>query len=109
MNIIDVWINCPSKQVAGDIAQALLHDRLIACANVFPPIDSQYFWRGGVETASEVPLLVKTRKGLFHKLAERVGDLHPYETPGIMAVDIADANHDYLEWVYQETDASGAG
>lgn len=105
MTIIDVWINCPSGDVAGEISEALVAERLAACTNTFAPIQSAFHWKGGVERETEVPLLVKTRAELFDAVSERVAALHPYETPGIMALEIRHVNRDYLEWVYEETAA----
>lgn len=103
MTIIDVWINCPSGEVADRIAEALVAERLAACTNTFSEIQSAFRWKGKVERETEVPLLVKTRNDLFDTVCKRVEELHPYETPGIMALDIKYANRDYEDWVIQET------
>lgn len=103
MTILDVWINCPSGDVAHDISEALVAERLAACTNTFAEIQSAFHWKGRVERATEVPLLVKTRADLFDAVCDRVRALHPYETPGIMAVEIAQVNQDYLDWVLEET------
>ncbi len=108
MTIIDVWINCPSNDVARDISEALVSERLAACTNTFAEIQSAFHWKGGVERETEVPLLVKTRDDLFDAVCRRVEALHPYETPGIMALEVKHVNRDYLEWVVEETvDGSG--
>lgn len=103
MTIIDVWINCPSAEAAHDISEALVAERLAACTNTFPAIQSAFHWKGKVEREAEVPLLVKTRGDLFDAVCERVEALHPYETPGIMALDISHVNEEYREWVIEET------
>lgn len=106
MNIIDVWINCPSHEVAHRISEALVAEHLAACTNTFAEIQSAFHWKGRVERETEVPLLVKTRNDLFDAVCDRVTALHPYETPGIMALDVQYVNSDYKEWVIAET--SGA-
>lgn len=103
VTIVDVWINCPSDEVADAIAEALVGERLAACTNTFAPIRSAFHWKGRVERETEVPLLVKTREDLFDAVCERVSALHPYETPGIMALPIKHVNNDYLDWVIEET------
>ncbi|HSH43713.1 MAG TPA: divalent-cation tolerance protein CutA [Arenicellales bacterium] len=103
MTLIDVWINCPDADVAHAISEALVAERLAACTNTFAPIQSAFHWKGRVERESEVPLLVKTRDELFDQLCERVRELHPYETPGIMALRIDRVNDDYHDWVLEET------
>lgn len=105
MTIIDVWINCPSDDVAREISEALVAERLAACTNTFASIQSAFHWKGRVERETEVPLLVKTRDDLFDDVCRRVRALHPYETPGIMAVEVRHVNRDYLDWVLEETGA----
>ena len=102
--IIEVWVNCPDEQTAETIADAIVGERLAACANIYPPISSRYHWKGKIESASEVPLLLKTRQSLFDKLVERVTMLHPYETPSIVGIDVTFANAPYQAWLIDETD-----
>lgn len=103
MTIIDIWINCPTDDTAREISEALVAEKLAACTNTFPAIQSAFHWKGKVERETETPLLVKTRRELFDTVCRRVADLHPYETPGIMAVEIAHVNNDYRDWVFEET------
>lgn len=105
MTIIDVWINCPTSDVAHAISEALVAERLAACTNTFADIQSAFHWKGRVERETEIPLLVKTREDLFDAVCRRVRSLHPYETPGIMAVEIKHVNQDYQDWVLAETGA----
>lgn len=101
--LVDIWINCPNAEVARSIGDALLDARLVACANLFPTISSAYHWKGAIEREDEIPLLVKTRRALFEVVAERVTELHPYETPSILGVPIELVNADYARWVVEET------
>ena len=103
MKVIDVWINCPDKSVANAISDHLITNRLIACSNVFERINSCYHWKGKIETATEIPLLVKTRDTLFDAVCEAVAAIHPYETPSIMGIPIEFVNQDYEAWVFEET------
>lgn len=103
MTIIDIWINCPSGEVAHEISETLVAERLVACTNSFTAIESAFHWKGRVEREKEVPLLVKTREELFDKVCRRVEALHPYETPGVMAVQIKHVNREYRDWVFEET------
>lgn len=107
MQFIDVWITCPSNDVATRIAEELVANRLVACANVFGGISSIYRWQGRIEREAEVALLVKTRADYFDELSARVLALHPYETPAVIAVPIAGVNDDYGDWLADATDRSG--
>ncbi len=96
-----VFCTCPEGE-AERLAQALLSERLVACVQMFP-VQSRYWWRGKIEAASEVMLLMKTRAGLMERLVARIKELHPYEVPEVVALPISEGNPDYLEWVREET------
>ena len=103
MKVIDVWINCPNNDIAEAISRQLINDRLAACSNIFQTINSYYHWKGEIETATEIPLLVKTRDSLFESVCEIVNAMHPYETPGITGIPVEFINEDYKQWVFAET------
>ena len=101
--IVTVEINCPDPGTAWAIAEALVARRLAAAANVHPACESLYRWRGRLERATEVPLVLKTRAALFPALAAAARALHPYETPSILARPVAAATDDYRAWIAAET------
>ena len=100
--IIEVRVNCPDEATGSAIADRIVGERLAAAANIHAPISSRYHWKGRIERASEVPLVFKTRRSLFETLAARITELHPYETPGILGIEVALANRDYLAWLIDE-------
>ena len=101
--LIDVWVNCADAEEATRIAEAVVQRRLAACANIGAPIASLYHWKGEIEHDREVPLLLKTRPGLFDELAKLITTLHSYETPGIVAIAADHVNAVYMEWLLDET------
>lgn len=101
---IDVWINCPDRDTADRIASICVEERLAACANILAPIESIYRWKGNIERAQEVPLLLKSRDELFGALSARVKASHPYEVPSIVATDLPHVEADYAAWLRQETE-----
>jgi periplasmic divalent cation tolerance protein len=105
MELIEIRINCPDAETAKRIGERLVAARLAACANIGAPIDSIYRWQGSVERAREVPLLVRTRAGLFDAVAAEVAALHPWGVPAITATEIAAAAPSYAEWILAETRA----
>jgi len=105
--IIEVQVNCASEAEAERIAEAVVGERLAACANIHAPIRSLYHWQGGVERAGEVPLVLKTRAALFDALAARIAALHSYEVPGIIALPVGAVNTAYRDWLLAETRAPG--
>jgi periplasmic divalent cation tolerance protein len=96
---IIVIVTTSSKQEAEEIAQHLLRERLIACANIFGPVSSLFHWSGKVEKAEEYLIFMKTRKDLFEKVEETVKALHSYEVPEILALPIVGGSRAYLDWL----------
>ena len=94
-----VVVTTASKQEAEKIAQRLLKERLIACANIIGPVSSLFHWSGKTEKAEEYLIFVKSRKDLFEKLAETVKALHSYEVPEIIALPIVEGSKEYLDWL----------
>jgi len=94
-----VLVTTASKQEAENIAQNLLKERLIACANITGPVSSLFHWSGKLEKAEEYLIFMKSRKDLFEKLAETVKALHSYEVPEIFALPIVEGSKAYLGWL----------
>ncbi|WP_163272192.1 divalent-cation tolerance protein CutA [Chelativorans alearense] len=103
LHFVDIWVNCPDRETAGRIADACIEKRLVACASIFAAVESRYRWRGAVETAQEVPLLLKTRAEHFEAVCATVRPLHPYDTPSIVATAIGDIDQRYADWLRKET------
>lgn len=98
-----VITNCPDEDTANAIALALVEARLAACVNILPRCQSIYRWQGAVDTASEVPLLIKTTTGNYPALEAAIRERHPYEVPEIIALPIAQGLPAYLNWLAAET------
>jgi periplasmic divalent cation tolerance protein len=94
-----VLTTCGSAEEARKIATELVERRLAACVNIIPQIESVYRWREKVETATEWLLVIKTTAGMFAPLRDALYELHSYETPECIAVEIEDGSAVYLEWI----------
>lgn len=101
-DILLVLCNAPDAGCAQTIARALVERRLAACVNVLSPCRSVYRWQGAVEEAEEVPLLIKTTRTGYPALESTLRELHPYDTPEIIALPIAAGLPAYLDWVRAE-------
>jgi periplasmic divalent cation tolerance protein len=106
-----VLTNLPDTDSAQALATTLVSERLAACVNVLAPCRSVYRWQGAIESAQEVPLLIKTTAARYADLEAAIRAAHPYELPEIIAVPIAHGLPGYLDWVAAETlpDASREG
>ncbi len=98
-----VLTNLPDAASATSLAERLVSGRLAACVNILAPCTSVYRWRGEVETASEIPLLIKTTTARYAALEEAIRSHHPYELPEIVALPVASGLAAYLGWVAAET------
>ena len=97
-----VYVTAASRDHAVLIGRTLVEERLAACVNVLGPIASIYRWEGEVCEEEEVALIAKTRTDLVPALSERVHDLHDYDTPCVVAVEIAGGNPDVLAWIGEQ-------
>ena len=98
-----VLVTAPSPDQAAEIARALVEERLAACGNVVPAIRSIYRWEGKVHEDAEALLVLKTTRGRFEALRDRVLALHPYDVPEVLALPVEAGNAAYLAWIAAET------
>jgi periplasmic divalent cation tolerance protein len=84
---------------ASRIARALVERRLAACVNVVPGVSSTYRWQGAVRSDSEWLLVVKTRRDRFEQVRAAIRELHAYEVPEIVMLDVAGGDAAYLAWI----------
>jgi periplasmic divalent cation tolerance protein len=101
-----VLTNLPDRAIAIRLANALVEQKLAACVNVLAECASVYRWKGAVENAVEVPVLIKTRAGRYAEVEAMIRSLHPYELPEIIAVPVVRGCEEYLQWVAGETTIS---
>ena len=94
-----VLVTVKDKAQAKKIANALLKDKLIACANIIGNIESMFIWQGKIDKAREVLLVLKTEKNLFERITIKVKAMHSYQTPEIIALPIIMGDATYLTWI----------
>ena len=97
-NII-VMITCSSKREAERIGKRLLEERKVACINIIPGINSSFWWKGKIDSCSEVFLLAKTKKKEFVGIVALVKKIHRYEIPEIIALPVINGDKAYLKWM----------
>ena len=99
---IHVHTTTATEADAQRIASALVERRLAACVHVSGPITSTYRWQGKVETAQEWHCVAKTRRDRYAAVEAAVIELHPYDTPEIVATPIVAGSQRYLTWLDQQ-------
>jgi periplasmic divalent cation tolerance protein len=98
-----VFVTAPNMTVARKLAVAALGEHLAACANLIPKIESHYWWKGQLESSSEVLVLFKTMTSLLENLERCVLKNHPYDTPEFIAFKLDAGNERYLAWLAEST------
>ena len=101
------WCPFPDAQSAGEAADRLLDEGLIACANILPEMEARYTWRGTRETARETGVLFKTSAALLDKLVARIPALHPYAEPAVLGWACDAAAPGTVRWFAELTGALG--
>ena len=98
-----VLVTVPNARVARKMSDTLVGERLAACVTALAGAKSTYRWKGKVERATEIVLMIKTRSALAKRLERRVRELHPYEVPEILTLPVAAGESRYLRWISEST------
>ena len=97
--LLEVRTTFASADDASDVARKLVEARLAACAQIVPGITSIYVWEEMLRHDSEVLLILKTTESAWPALRDKLAELHPYDTPELIALPVQAASFDYLAWV----------
>lgn len=100
---ITIYATFGSLTQAQKIAQELVEQNVVACVNIFGNVKSVYKWNGKTETSDEVAIFAKTRSHLFDKAKNLILELHDYEIPCIVKLDISGGDEKFLSWINKET------
>ncbi len=97
-----IYVTCIDMEEARSIAQKIIEEKLAACANILPAIESIYKWEGKLESSQEVVLLLKTKEELTKKCIAKIENLHSYKIPCAIAFKITDGSPSYLNWLSEQ-------
>lgn len=100
--VLICFCTCPDRASAEHLAQTLVDERLAACVNIVPGLQSVYRWQGAIERSDELLLLIKSTQARLQALSARVAELHPHELPEVVAVEAAGGLSAYLDWVAEQ-------
>jgi len=93
--------SCPSPEIAQSLAEACVKNKVAACVNILPAVQSIYQWQGKIERDTEVLLFIKTVQSKLAALQSFILKNHPYEIPEFIAIKIESGSKDYLDWIQQ--------
>jgi periplasmic divalent cation tolerance protein len=101
--VIVALTTAPDSETAERIAQTLVGERLVACANLAPLQASIFRWEGKICRETEVLLILKTTTNRIPDIQRRLPQIHPYEVPELIVLRATDGLDAYLDWVQRET------
>jgi periplasmic divalent cation tolerance protein len=104
-DLVIVLTTWPSDREPAEMAATLVEERLAACVNLLPVMESVYRWRGVVEHATERQVIIKTTRRAVEPLLARVKALHPYDVPELLVLPVSGGGSEYLRWVGENTTA----
>jgi periplasmic divalent cation tolerance protein len=100
-----VLVSAPSGEKAAAIAKSLVEQKLAACVNRVPGVQSTYIWEAKLVEEAEDLLVIKTDKTKFKALVKAVKALHPYSVPEIIALRVKEGERSYLRWLLDSVQA----
>ncbi|GIV23502.1 MAG: divalent-cation tolerance protein CutA [Bacteroidia bacterium] len=98
-----VYVVCASPEEARHLARLALERRLAACANIFSPLHSLYWWEDQIEEAQETLLLLKAPYTYYEEIEKLIKQHHSYKVPAILRLPITQGLPEYFRWLAQET------
>ena len=101
---LTVFCTFPDLENARRVVDRLVKDRLIACGNIFPAVESIYRWKGKIERSFEALAILKTTRDQFSRLEAVFKELHPYEVPELIATRISNGLPAYLAWITENVE-----
>ena len=93
-----------SEEGARKIAGELVERRLAACVNILGAMESVYRWQDAVETSAEFMLVIKTTAAAFERVRDVIHELHSYELPECVMLNVEDGSEAYLNWISESVD-----
>ncbi|MBC8346729.1 MAG: divalent-cation tolerance protein CutA [Candidatus Marinimicrobia bacterium] len=94
-----IFTTVPDKSTGEKIANHLVEHKLAACVNILPKMTSIYKWKGEVHNEAERLVIIKSLKKFNEASFKAIKNIHPYDVPEIISMDIIDGDIDYLNWI----------
>jgi periplasmic divalent cation tolerance protein len=102
-------VTVPDAATAERLGTIVVEERLAACASIVPGVRSIYRWRGELQNDAEVLVVLKTTDTRGEDLSRRLVELHPYEVPEVLLLEVGDGHAPYLDWVREQTATTREG
>lgn len=93
------FVTVPDDKIAKKLAKGLVEQKLAACVNIIPNVQSVYVWEGKLNEDAEYLMLIKTRTSRLEELSKWVRDNHPYSVAEVITLPIEQGNTPYMKWL----------
>ena len=103
MSVVSVYAVFANDEEAERVGRTVVEERLATCINILGPIRSIYRWKGSIESAAEVAVILKTTEATANALIARIAALHSYDVPCIVTWPVDKVLASYAEWVEDST------
>ncbi len=101
--VVAVYSTTGNKDEARKIAKILVKEKLVACVNIIPTVESVYRWKGKIEEDIECVFIAKTTEKNINETVEKIKQIHSYDVPDIIVIPIIGGLDSYLYYVKEET------
>jgi periplasmic divalent cation tolerance protein len=101
--LIHIHWTCGSLEEARRVARYLVQEKLVACANIFPWVESVFLWKDQLDIQQETKVIFKTREEKFDSVKKVILENAKYEVPEILKIPISGGNQEYIDWVMETT------
>lgn len=98
-----IYVTAPTQSIAKELSLTLVKEKLVACINIIPSVESIYEWEGELCQTTEAILIAKTTRNRWSQLKNRIIELHPSDCPAILAFPVEEGNSAFLEWIHRCT------
>ncbi|XP_023296170.2 protein CutA homolog [Lucilia cuprina] len=93
------FVTAPDNEIAKKLAKGLVEEKLAACVNIIPNIQSVYMWEGKLNEDNEYLMIIKTGTSRVMELTKWVRDNHPYSVAEVITLPIENGNLPYMKWL----------
>lgn len=102
--VVIIYTTVKDVKEAKKIGKTLIDEKLAACVNIIPTMNSIYRWKNAVEETKESILLIKTIDTNIEKVKKHILKLHSYELPCILVFPVTSGFDKYLKYILDETE-----
>lgn len=99
---IEIHWTSSSLDEARKMAKQLVEQRVVACAQIVPWVESRFLWDNELECAQESKVIFKTHQSKEEDVRSLLEEGASYDVPEITTFIIENLNESYKEWLEEQ-------